>query len=186
MDGDPGILVDDTIFQKLGGKLESESMRATAATLSSFAAFILPVFFAKKNNIDSPDRSSLADLQPFCEVNRIAPHNVPTWVIVVRLQCPWSRRPFGFQRVLWRWIQFPAQRKVWKPLLSNVGVLVFLIGAQGIKRLGAENSHNPAEHIRLLKINAADCAHNHPMQAEFATPLLSLVGASLSPVPYIP
>lgn len=57
--GNSGILVHDTVFQKLRGKLDLESVRAAPTSLGGFATFVLPVFFAEKSKVNSPDRNNL-------------------------------------------------------------------------------------------------------------------------------
>lgn len=151
--GDSGILVHDAAPQKLRRKLNSEGVRTATATLSGFAPFVLPVFFVEERNVHSPDRNSLAEFQPLGLVDRVAPNNILARVIVVRLQSPRTRRPFGFQCLLRRRVQFSAQRKIRKTLLSNVRMLVFLVGTRGMKSLDAENPDDSAEYIRLLKVN---------------------------------
>ena len=49
------------------------------------AAFVFPVFCAKKGNINSPDRGDLACFQSLRLIDRVAPHDVPAGMIVVRL-----------------------------------------------------------------------------------------------------
>ena len=88
MNGDSGALVHGAFFQKRCGKLDSEGVRPAPAPLSRLAAFVFPVLLAKKGNIDPPNRNKFAWLHSFGLVDGIAPDNVPTWVIVVRLQSP--------------------------------------------------------------------------------------------------
>jgi hypothetical protein len=104
MNGDPRILVDDTVFQELLRKLDSEGVRAAATTLSGFAALVLPVLPVEESNVNAPNRSNPADFQPFSLVDCVAPNNVPSRVIEVRLQRPWACRSLGFQCVLRRWV----------------------------------------------------------------------------------
>src|SRR5579863_6658264 len=55
--------------------------------------------------------------------------------------------------MLWRWVQFPSQRKIGKPLLCNVRVFVFLVRTQGIQRLDTKNANNPTKYVGLLEVN---------------------------------
>ena len=88
MNDNSWVLVHDSVSQELSGKLDAESVRATSAALSRLAALVLPVFCMKKRDIDSPNRDQLVRLHPFRLVHGITPDNVPTRVIVVRLQSP--------------------------------------------------------------------------------------------------
>src|SRR5260370_19132975 len=82
---DPRTLIDDRILEPLSGVLYAEGMRAAATSFGGLAAFVFPVFFAKKWDVDSPDRDYLALFQTPGLVDRVAPNDVPASVVVVGL-----------------------------------------------------------------------------------------------------
>ena len=56
------ILIHDAVFQKLRGKLDSESMSAPTPTLSRLASLVLPVALVEESKINAPNRNRLAEL----------------------------------------------------------------------------------------------------------------------------
>src|ERR1017187_2661979 len=99
---DPRTLIDDRVFEPLCRILNAEGMSTAATSFCGFAAFIFPVIFAKKGDIDSPDGDHLALLQTPCRVDGVTPNDVPASVVVMGLQRPGASRRFGLQS-LFRW-----------------------------------------------------------------------------------
>jgi hypothetical protein len=126
----------------------------TAATpFGGLAALVFPVSFGEKRDIYSPNRHHLTRLKTACLVHGVAPDDVPTWVIVMRLQRPRASRPLGLQSMFRRWTQPSAQRKIGETLLGHSGVFVFLIRAESVKSLDAHDSNDAAKDVGLLEID---------------------------------
>lgn len=63
-------------------------MGSTAVPLGSFAALVLPLLALEEREIDAPDEDRSAPFHSPRRIDRVAPHDVPTRVIVVRLNWP--------------------------------------------------------------------------------------------------
>ena len=55
--------------------------------------------------------------------------------------------------MLRRWVEFSPQRQIGESLLGNVGMFVLFVGAEGVESLDANYPDNPAEDVRLFKVN---------------------------------
>lgn len=69
------------------------------------------------------------------------------------LDRPRSLAALGFKCLLGRRVQLSVEREVGEPLLSNVWVLVFLVGAESVQPLCSENADDGAEDVGLLDVN---------------------------------
>ena len=70
-------------------------MCAATLALRRLTTFILPVVSRQEDNVYTPDNYRVAWLNRFCGVNEVAPYDVPTGMIVVRLYRPGPRAALG-------------------------------------------------------------------------------------------
>lgn len=120
--------------------------------LGSFAALVLPLLALEEREIDAPDEDRSAPFHSPRRIDRVAPHDVPTRVIVVRLNCPRTRTALRFQRFPWWRVEFTLQGKIGEALLRNVGVFVPLIWAEGIECPDAHDADDSTEDVRLFQV----------------------------------
>lgn len=99
-------------------------MRAAAAALTGSATLILPVVFVNKRDVDSPNDDLTSPFDRFGRVHQIAPDDVPTGMVIVRLHRPWASASFRFECLLRRRIEFSAKGKVRETLLCYIGMFV--------------------------------------------------------------
>jgi hypothetical protein len=70
------------------GILDAESVCSAAVAFGRFAALVLPVVFEEEWNIHAPDDDRSTPLHSFGGIDGIPPHDIPSRMIVVRLNCP--------------------------------------------------------------------------------------------------
>ncbi len=145
-------------------------MSAPTVAFGGFATFIFPILFVQKNNIDAPNCNDLSGFQTLGLINGVPPNDIPASVVIVRLQSPGPSRTFGFEGMVRRRIQSSPKREIGEPLLSNVRMLMFLIGTEGMECLNPQDSYDSTKDICLFKIdvdqfrspalNVFDCLSN--------------------------
>lgn len=80
-------------------------MCAATLALRRLTSLILPVVSCQKDNVYTPDNYRAAWLNRLGGVHEIAPYDVPTGMIVVRLYRPGPRAALRLQGLIWRGIE---------------------------------------------------------------------------------
>lgn len=127
-------------------------MRPPAFAFHRAASLVLPTLRRQEGDVDAPDDDGVAGLDGLRSVHQIAPHDVPASVIVVRLDSPRPGAALRLQGFLWRRCQLSAKRQIGEALLRHVGVLVFFVGADGMKAANAEDANDRAKDVRLFEV----------------------------------
>jgi len=150
---DVGALVDGFVGQLFRGIANAESVRPTTAGISSGTPFILPVRLFEEHDIDAPNDDGLARVERFSRIDEVAPNNIPTGVVVVRLDGPGPLAPFAFQATLWINGSTAAPAKVGKSLLGRIQIAILLVVADRVERLGPVDTDDRTKYVRLLVVD---------------------------------
>lgn len=115
--------------------------------LGSFAALVLPLLALEEREIDAPDEHRSAPFHSPRRIDGVAPHDVPTRVIVVRLNCPRTRTALRFQSFPWWRVEFTLQGKIGKRCCATSGCLCLLYG---LKESSALTPMMPTTALKML------------------------------------
>lgn len=131
-----------------------ESVCASTPVRSSATPFIFPIRRIQECHVHPPDYYLPAGFYRAGRINQITDDAVPAGMIVVGLNCPRAQTRFYLQRVVGRRrIRGSAAFQIWKALLRKIAVSGFFVYRERGKRPCCENTHQRAEHIRLLEID---------------------------------
>lgn len=92
-------LVRRGVAQLVCRKTQAESMGSSSALTASRTAFVFPISFVHKHDVDAPDGDGFAGFDPSRRIDEVTPYDVPARMIVVRLNgprpacCPWIPAP---------------------------------------------------------------------------------------------
>src|SRR5262249_5667744 len=132
----------------------SEGMRPAAASFASRTLFVFPIRFPKIDHVYTPNDHGLARFNRLRRVHKISPNNVPTLVIVMRLDFPWTFAALGLQAVARRSVCAAASlTKIREPGLCHSRVLYLLIDTVLIQAPRAVDADDSAEHVHLFEAN---------------------------------
>src|SRR6266581_2924898 len=105
-----------------------------------------------KGQVYTPNDDRLSALHSLRRIDGIAPNDVPSCMVVVRLDCPRASTALRLQGFIGRRVQSSAQRKVRKSLLGHIRVFVALVRTEGVEGPHSKNANHPAEYVCLLEI----------------------------------
>jgi len=142
--------------------------------LSGCTAFVLPVILREEWNIHPPHEDGPAGFHLLGWVDAVPPNDVPSRVVVMRLDRPRAGASFGFERFYRRGVGFPPSDKSGKRCWAMSGCLCFLYG---VRESSARTPRMPITPLKIQLpparghyewIGCGDC--NAPKRTQVAVP----------------
>ena len=135
-------------YQPGGRTFHAERVGSPATRRAGPTRLIHPVGLFQEHDIDSPDDHRPAGFDRLGRIDQITPNDIPSRMVVMRLNGPRPLARLAFEQIVWAWIvSGPPSSRIGKPLLGRAGVAMLFLVAQRIDRLGTKYADQGDEHI---------------------------------------